>query len=131
MLQAMNWRRTRTVGVVFLLGFFGASLVAPHRHLNPIADLVTDGPSDSGTVLIARTDRPNLPGTNWAAADLVDDEPCLACFWHDVTAAVSTSFAVRFAAVILFILPAQPPIDRPQHFVSRPISRGPPVPASV
>src|SRR5690348_15230317 len=126
MLPSMIWRRARTAGVVFLLGFFGASLVATYRHLNPIADLVTDGPSDSGTVLMARTDRPNLPGTNWAGADLVDDDPCLACFWHDVTAAVSTSFAVRFAAVILFILPAQSPIDRPQPFVSRAISRGPP-----
>ena len=122
----MTFRRARRAAVFFLLAFFGASLVAPHRHLNPIADLVTDGPSDSGTVLMARTDRPNLPGTNWAAADLVDDDPCLACFWHDVTAAVSTSFAVRFAAVLLFILPVQPPIDRPQDFTSRAISRGPP-----
>lgn len=123
--------RARRVGVLYLLAFFAASLVAPHHHLNPIADLITDGQSDSGIVLLTQGGRPNVPGSGWSAAAFVDDDPCIACFWHDFTAAVSTSFSVRFAAVILFVLPPQPPIDRAQPSVSPAIGRGPPSSASV
>ena len=69
----LNWRR---MWAFCLATFLFVAAAAPHHHLDPAADLVSDGPSNSGTfaqiIGWAGLDRGFYPGA------LVQDEPCLA-----------------------------------------------------
>lgn len=77
-------RRRRALPAFYLLALFLGAAIAPHHHLDPIADLFSDRPSDSGTfVQVAghgSLDRGVYPGA------LVRDESCLACFHSDFAA---------------------------------------------
>src|SRR5882724_4117919 len=81
----------RRVETCYLLALLVSSLLAPHRHLNPIADLISDGPSDSGTFL--RAVNPSAGGQPaFSKFNVVDDDACLACFSNDFRAFAATPF---------------------------------------
>ena len=65
------------------LAFFLAVAVAPHFHLNSLEDLISDDPSDSGIFIELTSPASPEPGPAFRAARLVDDVPCLACFFDD------------------------------------------------
>jgi len=73
----------RRFGALYLLLFLAAVAIAPHRHVNAIEDLLSDGPSDSGIVLEGSWPQDPAAGPQWSSARLVDDDPCLACFHND------------------------------------------------
>ena len=117
--------RVRLLGTIYLLAILGASLVSPHRHLNPITDLLFDGPSDSGVFLFAADPssdgRPALSGFVF-----VDDDPCLACFWHDFQSVARVRFRL-VAPVSVFSMPLCLIEGLPRGGSPRePIIRGPP-----
>jgi hypothetical protein len=78
---------------LYLLGFLLAVAVAPHRHINSLEDLLSDGPSDSGIFIEARPVDPTA-ATQVQSARLVDDDPCLACFHHDYDASAQQLFVL-------------------------------------
>jgi len=97
------FRRTRRSLALCLVGFLIGFAVAPHRHKNDLADLLTDGPSDSGIFLdvaplAARNAGPLAESARW-----VDDDPCPACFPFDFA---TTAAATIVRATIL------PPVER-------------------
>ena len=120
-------RRGRLLGTGYLLAIFGATFVSGHRHLNPIADLLSDSPSDSGFFLRAAHPsaggRPGLSGFVF-----VDDDPCLACFWHDFLAFTAARHSLHVTVSILPLSETR----RRARFLSNPAEgaaiRGPPVP---
>ena len=63
---------------------------APHHHLNPIADLVSDRPSNSGT--FAQLIGPAAQGHGLYPWVLVQDESCLACFDQDFVSSPALQF---------------------------------------
>jgi hypothetical protein len=88
----------RRSAALCLLVFVGATLVVSHSHKNPIADLITDGPSDSGIFVLAS--HLSAGALSYSSGRLVVDDPCLACFWHDVTAT-----AAVFVALLIISTP--------------------------
>jgi hypothetical protein len=79
---------------LYLLIFIGFTLFFPHDHTNPLADLTSEARSNSGSFVAAATAHAGARGQSWSAGIPVDDDACLACFWTDVTASASRSFAV-------------------------------------
>ena len=85
--------RVRRSTSFYLLAFLLAVAVAPHRHLNSLADILSEGRSDSG--MFVQGGSSNAGGeARIDRAFLVDDDPCLACFHHDYAATPSTPFVV-------------------------------------
>lgn len=121
-------RRLRPLAAAYLLFFCAASLAAPHHHLNPLSDLVTDGASDSGEILIVRSPAWRGSGTAWTTGAFVQDAACLACFWHDVTAATAAIFALTFVFLALATVLALPPLRPVLPALATALSRGPPLP---
>jgi hypothetical protein len=85
-------RGLRRSASIFLASFFLAVVAAPHRHLNPIADLISNERSDSGVFIQILGDPVADGQTHWGAAALIDDDPCLACFMHDCVAKAACFF---------------------------------------
>lgn len=83
--------RTRRGASLYLLGFLLSVAVAPHRHLNSLEDLLSDGPSDSGVFVASPIGAPESGGC-LSSSRLIDDDPCLACFHHDYSASFGSSF---------------------------------------
>jgi hypothetical protein len=80
----------------YLLGFLLAAAASPHRHADGVADLVSGGPSDSGSwVELARRDAETAAGVPRA----VDDDPCIACFANDYVFAPAVAAAILYAPV--------------------------------
>lgn len=73
----------RRLAALHLLAFLSAAAMAPHRHINSIEDLGSDGPSDSGIVLLGSAQQNLSAGPQWDAVRFADDDPCLACFHND------------------------------------------------
>jgi hypothetical protein len=99
-------RILRRAPALYLLGLFVLAAAAPHHHLDPIADLFSDRPSNSGTfVRIA-----GAGGLEHGVypADLVQDESCLACFHSDFVASPAVPiFSIRpFAGALHRAFPA-------------------------
>ena len=65
----------------YLLGIFLGAAIAPHHHLDPIADLLSDRPSNSGTFV--RIEGPVGLQRGVYPGALVQDESCFACFHSD------------------------------------------------
>lgn len=116
------FRRTRRVVSACLAALLLAAAASPHRHKNGLADLLTDGLSDSGVFVDASSlaDRgsPLVERLRW-----VDDEPCLACFPSDFAAA-PTATAVEVADLLpldrsLTILPRHKSSQRTRLRASR------------
>ena|SRR5438477_115977 len=117
--------RARRWSSFYLLGFLFAVAAAPHRHLNSLEDLVSEGPSDSGSFLEAG---PSDPGgeTRIQAARLVDDDPCMACFHHDYSASASETFVFDLTFAALRKIPALPGLEMPEPVSGFSVSRSPP-----
>jgi hypothetical protein len=82
----------RRVAAFYLLAFLTAVTVAPHRHVNSIEDLISDGPSDSGIFVERPSGQVPESGPSASAARWIDDDPCLACFLHDCVAQATAVF---------------------------------------
>jgi len=112
-------------GVIFLL----AVASAPHRHLNSLEDLLSDGPSDSGIFVASPVGAPaSVPCLS--SCNLIDDDPCLACFHNDYAAAASTIFhlspSFHCLAGISFFFPAATSYALLISPVPKPAIPGPP-----
>jgi hypothetical protein len=127
------FRRMETLGLrrlaaLYLLAFLAAVTTTPHRHLNSIEDLLSDGPSDSGDFSGESASPYPTVAPQWSRSRLADDDPCLACFHHDFHSTTETiAFFVlspRFSPVSIIPPghdPEAPPADaRPSR------SRAPP-----
>jgi hypothetical protein len=121
-------RLLRRLPSVYLLTIFVGAAAAPHHHLDPIADLFSDRPSNSGTfVQIAgpgSLDRGVYPG------GLVQDESCFACFHSDFVA--SPAVAIAIVQSLAPLAPHRPPATprfAPSVFISDTPSRAPPIAA--
>ena len=84
-----SWRRATGI---YLAAFFLAVAAAPHSHVNGLADLLLDQPSDSGEIAESAA-LPVDAASGWYAERLVEDDPCLACFNSDFVAATSPLLA--------------------------------------
>jgi hypothetical protein len=121
-------RLLRRLPSFYLLAIFVAAAAAPHHHLDPIADLLSDRPSNSGTFVEivgpGSLDRGLYPGA------LVEDESCFACFHSDFVTSPAVAVAVGHSLSPLapHRLPAAPPIA-PSISLSGTASRAPPLPA--
>ena len=117
--------RARRSMSLYLLGFLLAVAVAPHRHLNSFADLLSEGQSDSGTFIDA-----GLSDARGKArihsARLMDDDPCLACFHDDYAATASTAFVVDRTLTPHLEVPASARQSVPEPASESPASRSPP-----
>jgi len=121
----LHGRRTLShrIAAFYALFFLLAAAAAPHHHLNAFEDLVSDGPSDSGTFV----PQPGpTPDPCVSARIEVDDDPCLACFQHDYAAETSFVFLVlrEFRSLPLALSAADPQV--PQPVSDSPASRSPP-----
>jgi len=74
----LSWRRP---WALWLATFFCVAAEAPHHHLNPIADLVADAPSNSGTFARLLSPAGDIHGL--FPGVLLQDVSCLACFSQD------------------------------------------------
>ncbi len=119
-----SWRRR---SAFYLVTFFCVATAAPHHHLDPIADLISDGPSNSGT--FAQITGPIDPGQGFYPGALVQDEPCLACFHRDFLAspAVSILLALSLEPLPHRLAPAS--LASPVLVSADTSSRAPPIPA--
>lgn len=111
------------IAALYGLFFFLAVAAAPHHHLNSFEDLVTDGPSDSGVFVPQPTTDPD---PCIAAANVVDDDPCLACFQNDYVAAASFAFVVARESRSFPLVPPPANPAAPQSVSDSPASRSPP-----
>jgi len=121
-----GFRRSREFVSAYLVGFLLTAAVSPHRHKNDIADLLTDGPSDSGVFLDVSPAGP--PGAPPLAETLrwTDDDPCLACFPYDFTlGGTEAADALPTPLPVLEIRAIARPTDR-LTLLRFPISRAPP-----
>ena len=117
-------RRLRRLPALYLLALFIGAAVAPHHHLDPIADLFSDRPSNSGTFVQmagpGSLDRGVYPGA------LVHDVSCFACFHSDFVASPAvalllTEALARAAHRAFSTSPAAPAV-----LLTDPSSRAPP-----
>jgi hypothetical protein len=111
------------IAALYGLFFFLAVAAAPHHHLNSFEDLVTDGPSDSGIFVLQPTadSDPCI-----AAGNVVDDDPCLACFQNDYAAAASFLVLVARESRSFHLVPSPADPAVPQSVFDSPASRSPP-----
>ena len=117
----LRWRKA---SAWYVVAFFLAVASAPHHHLDPIADLLSDGPSNSGS--FTQILKPVGLGAGIYAGSLVDDVSCLACFNRDFVASPAAAFALTPVLARLPHRPIPPTASRPQLFAAETSSRGPP-----
>jgi hypothetical protein len=116
------WRR---FPAFYLLALFVGAALAPHHHLDPIADLLSDRPSNSGTFTQVQGPRGLDDGVH--PGRMVQDESCFACFHSDFVASPAVAIVVLQALALaaphqLFsTTPSAPPV-----FLSDTASRAPP-----
>ncbi len=115
------WRR---ISAIYLLALFAAAAGTPHHHLDPIADIVSDGPSNSGR--FAQIRGPVGLGAGFYPGALVDDESCLACFHSDFVASPAISLTLAAPLQPPSGRPVTPPVSTPAPVPSDSSSRGPP-----
>ena len=116
------WRR---VPALYLLALFLAAAAAPHHHLDPIADLLSDGPSNSGT--FAQIAGPGSIDSGVYPGALVQDESCFACFHSDFVGSPAIALVLTQALQPLANLSILPSLSAPTPFGSSTSSRAPPV----
>lgn len=117
-----TWRRC---SALYLLTLFLGAAAAPHHHLDPVADLVSDRPSNSGT--FAQIQGPGSIDTGFYPGALVQDVSCLACFHSDFggSPAVALTFTPALEALARQPLMEAPSV--PSSFAADTSSRAPPV----
>ncbi len=113
---------------LYLLAVFVAAALAPHHHLDPIADLFSDRPSNSGTFV--QIDGPGSLERGVYPGALVQDESCFACFHSDFVASPAVAIAIvqSLAPLAAHRLRAPTPPAPPVFFADT-ASRAPPIPA--
>ena len=124
----LRGRGIRQLAGFYLLAFFLAVSIAPHRHANSFEDLITDGPSDSGVFAEGSPFDDPTAAPHWGSARVRNDDPCLACFHHDFDSAteviallaLSPTFASMPATPAPFELGCPDTPERPDR------SRAPP-----
>lgn len=109
---------------LYLLFLLLAAAFAPHHHLDPIADLFSDRPSNSGTFV--RIDGPGSLDAGVYPASLVEDESCLACFQSDFGGAPAVALGQTPALTLVALRPVLPSPSAPTAFPSDTASRAPP-----
>jgi len=115
------WKR---IPALYLLALFAGDAAAPHHHLDPIADLLSDGPSNSGT--FAQIVGPGSLDEGVFPGALVQDESCFACFHSDFVGSPAVALVLTQALQPLPdrpIAPAHSVLARPASGTS---SRAPP-----
>jgi len=119
----------RRVAATYMAGFLFATAASPHRHENPMVDLVSDGRSDSG--VLARCSAACEPGgqARFERLWLIDDDPCLACFPHDFVAAAASAFLFRSPVSRPAGIDSARTAHAPRLRAKAPSSRSPPPPA--
>lgn len=122
--MARHWRR---FPALYLLALFLAAAGAPHHHLDPIADLVSDRPSNSGT--FAQIAGPGSVDDGVYPGALVQDESCFACFHSDFVGSPAIALVLTQSLQPLPDRPLAPVLSAPVFFASDSSSRAPPVPA--
>jgi hypothetical protein len=115
----------RWIGAAYAIVFLAATSAPPHHHLNGIEDLLSDGPSDSGLVLVRRGFQ-SAGGSVIEAVQMFDDDPCLACFPHDFVAAASCVFVLSNPSTPRARIEAAPGHAAPQPGDRLQASRSPP-----
>jgi hypothetical protein len=118
-------RAARRCLALYFAAFFLAAAAAPHHHLNPVADIVSDGPSNSGKFAQFQGHADSTPG--FVAGSLVDDEWCLACFNRDFVASPAVTIALTPTFVALPHDPAPSTLALPDLRPADTSSRAPPV----
>ena len=117
-------RSLRNVLAVYFAAFFVAAAAAPHHHLNPVADIVSDGPSYSGSFVAFRGTSESGPALG--TGRLIDDEWCLGCFNRDFVASPAVTIALTPVFVPLPLDPAPVPLALPDPRPADTSSRAPP-----
>ncbi len=117
-------RQLRRLPALYLLGLFLGAAIAPHHHLDPIADLFSDRPSNSGTFVQmagpGSLDRGVYPGA------LVQDVSCFACFHSDFVASPAVALLLAPALAKAVHRPYAPSPAAPAVLLSDTSSRAPP-----
>jgi hypothetical protein len=109
---------------LYALAFLISASAAPHRHRDSFADLLFDGPSDSGTCVVDTPAGESEGGANIRAA--VDDDPCLACFHHDYAAAVPALIVFRETFAPVRLKTPLAGLNRPDPLPDSAAARSPP-----
>jgi hypothetical protein len=115
----------RWIGAAYVVIFLAATSAAPHRHLNGIEDLLSDGPSDSGLLLVGSVFQ-SAGAPVIEAVQIFDDDSCLACFPHDFVAAASWVFELSSPLTSLARIEAAPGSKAAQPGDRLQASRSPP-----
>ena len=115
----------RRLGAFYALAFLFAVAAAPHRHLNSVEDLLSDGLSDSGFFIEGRGADASREA-RVSGFRLMDDDPCLACFHHDYAASASVLFVLGETFRPLQRIPPLPGRAIPEPVTESPASRSPP-----
>jgi hypothetical protein len=115
----------RRVPALYLLALFLAAAAAPHHHLDPIADLLSDGPSNSGT--FSQVEGPGSFESSVYPGALVEDVSCFACFHSDFV--VSPAVALLLTQLLQQVphRPVAPALSMLARPASGTPSRAPPV----
>src|SRR5215813_13282837 len=121
--RALSLRR---LGALYGLAFLLSAAGAPHRHLNSLEDLLSDGPSDSGFFFEGSASGPD-GRPRVGAARLVDDGPCLACFHNDYAASATASFVLSGSSQPRHRVPPHSNSTNPGPSPDYPNSRSPPL----
>lgn len=116
-----GWRR---YPALYLLALFLGAAAAPHHHLDPIADLLSDRPSNSGTFALIQG--PGSLETGFFPGLLVQDVSCFACFQHDFVTSPAVALSWTTALRLYVHHPVPFSWSVPTVFVSGTSSRGPP-----
>jgi hypothetical protein len=114
----------RRLTAAYFVGFFLAAVAAQHRHANALEDLLSDRPSDSGSLI--DLSMPWSSGTFFAPYAAVLDAPCPACFDHDYVAASTSVYVLSDPSTGLTRLAPAPLPPIPEPGSSAPASRSPP-----
>ena len=115
----------RWIGAAYAVIFVAATSAVPHHHLNGIEDLLSDGPSDSGVVLVGSVFQ-GAAGSVIGPVRILDDDPCFACFPHDFIASMSCVFLLSSPSTYLARIEAAPDPEAPQPGDRLQTSRSPP-----
>jgi hypothetical protein len=123
---ASRGRALRRSAALYLAGFWLAAVFSPHQHVNPVADLLSDGRSDSGVV--CQVDGPSDPlrGVEINPVRLIDDDPCPACFSDDFAGVAGHWLAHAANLEILREAPEAPTPAALAVLPDAPASRSPP-----
>lgn len=122
----MVLHRARRYLGAYLAFFFVAVSAAPHHHLNGLQDLLLDQRSDSGEIVQEAGSVDASSGPILAAASIVPDVPCPACFTGDFVCNPTALFQFVADLAPLPLKPRPPAVTTPALLPAESSSRSPP-----